>query len=308
RTYLYNNTIYSGPDHSVFSVVRGEPWDGKPKGTHFINNIFYIDGTVAEFGWAGDLRDKGKEGIVTYDHNLYCGKLFEGVPTWVAPATYNPNPSFLLPLRGNKVLRDMPDDKNAVFGDPRFVSPGGAGDGYESAAAYRIQEGSAALGAGALIDTSRLGQRLVEDYYNAQTPNKAVYFHILGDDFVWQDLNGKHDFFDNPLPVTLPPDIGAHQLSRALEATTALEETEAGVNARFAIYNRTEAAADLLCLYAVYDGAGRLADVHVRPVEGAALTDQEIEEAVGPVAPGHMVRAFVWKAAHEIFVALARAV
>ena len=49
HSYIYNNTIYTSEDHSVFSVMRGEPWDGKPKGTNFINNIFAINGTVAQF-------------------------------------------------------------------------------------------------------------------------------------------------------------------------------------------------------------------------------------------------------------------
>ena len=193
HSYIYNNTIYTSEDHSVFSVMRGEPWDGKPKGTNFINNIFAINGTVAQFGFAGDPRDKGKEGVVTYNHNLYTGTLFEGT------------------------LKDMPDDPNAVFGDPKFVDPGNAGDGYENAKAYQIQEGSAAIGAGLQIDQSWLGQKLDTVSYTAgngsTAENKAVYFHVDGEEFQWQDPNGGIDFFGNPLPTRSAPDIGAHQFS-----------------------------------------------------------------------------------------------
>ena len=193
HSYIYNNTIYTSEDHSVFSVMRGEPWDGKPKGTNFINNIFAINGNVAQFGFAGDPRDKGKEGIVTYDHNLYTGTLFEGT------------------------LKDMPEDKNPVFGDPKFVDPGNAGDGYENAKAYQIQEGSAAIGAGMQIDQSWLGQKLDTMSYTAgdgsTAENKAVYFHVDGEEFQWQNPNGGIDFFGNPLPTRSAPDIGAHQFS-----------------------------------------------------------------------------------------------
>lgn len=193
RSYIYNNTIYTGEDHAVFSVMRGEPWDGKPKGTNFLNNIFAINGSVAQFGFAGDPRDKGKEGVVTYDHNLYTGTLFEGT------------------------LKDMPEDKSPVFGDPKFVDAGNAGDGYENARAYKIQEGSAAIGAGIPIDQNWLGQKLHTESYTAgngtTAENKAVYFHVDGEEFQWQDPNGGKDFFGNTIPKRGAPDIGAHQLS-----------------------------------------------------------------------------------------------
>lgn len=203
HSYIYNNTIYSGEDHSVFSVMRGEPWDGKPRGTNFVNNIFAINGSVAQFGFAGDPRDKGKEGIVSYDHNLYTGTLFEGT------------------------LKDMPEDKSPVFGDPKFVDAGNAGDGYENAKAYRIQEGSAAIGAGVPVDQSWLGQKLDTMSYTAgngsTAENKAVYFHVDGEEFQWQNPNGGRDFFGNPIPAKGAPDIGAHQFSDVPMEEHALE-------------------------------------------------------------------------------------
>ena len=125
--------------------------------------------------------------------SLYTGTLFEGT------------------------LKDMPEDKNPVFGDPKFVDPGNAGDGYENAKAYQIQEGSAAIGAGMQIDQSWLGQKLDTMSYTAgdgsTAENKAVYFHVDGEEFQWQNPNGGIDFFGNPLPTRSAPDIGAHQFS-----------------------------------------------------------------------------------------------
>lgn len=208
HSYIYNNTIYTGADHSVYSVVRGESWDGKPQGTHFVNNIFCINSNTAKFGFAGDPRDKGKEGIVEYSSNLYCGTLFEdGGP------------------------EDMPEDKNAVFGDPKFVNAGAAGDGYENAAVYKIQEGSAAIGKGEVIDQSQLGQKLntlyePEKYVKGnQKVTKAEYFYRTDTElYGWKNPNGGHDFFGNAIPENGPVDIGAHQYT-----TTVTEERKTEV-------------------------------------------------------------------------------
>ncbi len=188
---IYNNTIYTGEGHAVFSIMNGEPWDGKPQGTKFYNNIFDINGMVGQFGFAGDKRDAGKAGIATYSHNLYTGSFFDTLP------------------------KDMPADDSPVYGDPKFGAPGQAGDGYENARAYKIRKGSAAIGAGLEIDQSWLGQKLNQQSYVAgnrtTAANKAVYFKVDGAEFQWQNYNGGKDFFGNAIPAGSAPDIGAHQ-------------------------------------------------------------------------------------------------
>ncbi|WP_230399467.1 carboxypeptidase regulatory-like domain-containing protein [Novisyntrophococcus fermenticellae] len=194
HSYIYNNTIYTSEDHKVYSVVRGEPWDGKPKGTHFFNNIFCINSETAKFGFAGDPRDIGKEEVVTYSNNLYCGTLFE-----------------------NGGPKDRPEDAYAVFGDAKFVNPGEAGDGYANAVAYKIQEGSAAIGKGRVINQDELGQKLETVKVGAYPEyTKAKFFYVEDKErFGWKNPGGGRDFFGNSVPEEGFIDIGAHQYSDA---------------------------------------------------------------------------------------------
>lgn len=215
HTYIYNNTIYVGAEQSGYRLVHGEPWDGKPKGTHFENNIFYIDGDLTGFGFAGDSRDKGKEGIAMYDNNLYAGSFFDP----------------------KNLPADMPEDEHAVFGDPEFVNAGNGGDGYRSengklnqaaiefgpgyyaAGAYKIQEGSAAIGSGKVIDQSNLGQKLTGVAYypgdSSDRVDKGEYFNV--GQITWKNENGGRDFFGNAVSEAEKPDIGAHQYSGSTE-------------------------------------------------------------------------------------------
>jgi hypothetical protein len=273
RTNIYNNTIYVGPGHSVFSVMRGEPWDGKPKGTVFANNIFFIDGDVAEFGWAGDPRDKGLASVASYDSNLYYGRLFD-------------------------TAKDVPDDPHAVFGDPALVRPGGAGDGYGNAVAYKLSAGSAAIGAGASVDIAALGQRLAEDLYSpgnsSSRVNKAEYFHIVGPDFEWKDVNGGLDFFGNALPADSPIDIGAHQFSSESNGagnSIAISVSETGVVTAEAKYAPGEGQPESVTLIlALYDAGRKLVAISTA---GAAAPPYGLSASLGRGAATY-AEAFLW--------------
>jgi len=144
NTWIYNNTIYTSPDHAVFQVFHGEPWDGLSAGTHVYNNIFSINGQTAQFGWPGCMSERNMPHSAILNNNLYHGRLF-------GPG-----------------LRDFPPDENPVFGDPMFVNPGNGRNsvrsGYnanlsrivEECAGYKLKDGSPAIGAGRVIKTDDL--------------------------------------------------------------------------------------------------------------------------------------------------------
>ncbi|MCL2152160.1 MAG: DUF4982 domain-containing protein [Oscillospiraceae bacterium] len=206
NTWIYNNTIYTSPDHAVFQVTRGEPWEGKSRGTHFVNNIFSINGQTAQFGWPGDPSDRNQAYSCVLDNNLYHGSLF-------GPG-----------------LSDMPPDAHPIFGDPKFVNPGKAAasfGGYGRAWAdnYKIQSGSAAIGAGVIMDKTKFGQIMDQRRFqysngNQSSQTKAQIWHKSTPliDYNWMTVfsdQEDHDFFDNPIPIDSPPDIGAHQLGQS---------------------------------------------------------------------------------------------
>jgi len=257
NTYIYNNTIYTSPGHAVFQVTRGEPWDGKSTGTYFINNIFSINGQTAQFGWPGDPSDRNQAYSCVLDHNLYHGSLF-------GPG-----------------LSDMPPDANAVFGDPMFVNPGKAastfgGYGWEWSENYKIRPGSAAIGAGAIIDIAKLGQKMSETRYRngSSTRTKAdIFNNSPGVDYNWVTLFGgleSHDFFGNPVPADLPPDIGAHQLTAVKTGKLAGKISFLGGYAYVAVQNGTDVAASLNIFTAYYDARGRMLSVSLQ--EGGSVT------------------------------------
>jgi len=278
NTYIYNNTIYTGPSHAVFQVTRGEPWDGKSTGTYFINNIFSINGQTAQFGWPGDPSDRNQAYSCVLDNNLYHGALF-------GPG-----------------LSDMPPDAHPVFGDPLFVNPGKAaatfgGYGWEWSENYKIQSGSAAIGAGAVIDLTKLGQKMHETRYRngSSTRTKAdIFNNAAGVEYDWVKLFGGmfvHDFFDNPVPIIGKPDIGAHQFSEFLEAKVTFD----GDNENVLIVNGMGDPVSLSVFNAYYYADGKMIEANLftgdsLDIEGFYSGSAKINKPAGAA----YMKAFVW--------------
>lgn len=191
NTYIYNNTIYTSENHEGITIMRGGTWDGTPKGTVFFNNIFYINGKLDRFGFAGADSTMGQNGICSYDNNLYYGKFFELLPA------------------------DMPKDPNAILADPMFLDAKGAGGDIERIDAFKLREGSPAVKAGKAIDTSLFGQRLSEMKYQSNHKDeqrkgltKEEYFYLTN--AIWVDINGKRDYAGTKV-TEKQPSVGAFE-------------------------------------------------------------------------------------------------
>lgn len=102
NTQIYNNTIYVGPGRDL-PLIRCTDWNGgDARGTHFFNNIFYVDGRVT-YDW-------GKSADTAFDHNVFFGN-------HVQP----------------------PADANAITNRPPLIKPGSGGDGFGSLNGYKLR-------------------------------------------------------------------------------------------------------------------------------------------------------------------------
>jgi hypothetical protein len=112
-TTIYNNTIYVGPGLAVYALYC-HSWSGWAENTHFLNNIFYADGTMR------------------YEFGNTSGTMFS-------------NNAFF----GHQAER--PADPESVSRDPGLLAPGGGGQGRSSLRAYTLRSDSPCLGAGLLV-------------------------------------------------------------------------------------------------------------------------------------------------------------
>lgn len=124
---VYNNTFYVGPELNV-RLARNT--SGAPDGLRFLNNLFFVEGTVN--------CDFGSIGNVAFDHNAFHGD-----------------------------FRGCPADPHAVLTDPPLVEPGSGAEGFDSLAGYRLRPGSPCRGAGIPIPNNGgrdfFGQELPPD-------------------------------------------------------------------------------------------------------------------------------------------------
>lgn len=126
NSYIYNNTIYVSADKAGYPVFRSGSWEnGSPSNAKFMNNIFYIEGSLTGYGKLGE--------NFTFDHNAFYGNSFA----------------------------DQPLDSNPITGDPGLIMPGGADFGMSSAAAYGLKPDSVGVNAGATVDDADLGTKLL---------------------------------------------------------------------------------------------------------------------------------------------------
>ncbi|MFN3410031.1 MAG: right-handed parallel beta-helix repeat-containing protein [Limisphaerales bacterium] len=99
NTWVYNNTIYIGPDQNV-PLLKFDGWDGgHPVDVKFFNNIFYVDGRVS-YDW-------GTGSNVVFSHNVFYGGHAE-----------------------------IPPDPFAVTNRPPLRAPGTGGNGFASLTGY----------------------------------------------------------------------------------------------------------------------------------------------------------------------------
>ncbi len=131
----YNISENDGIREPIPRICEIHPFDGKTFRLLFYNNTFYNrneigihlknSGSYAGMEFRNNIfhspQASYREQGLIWDNNLYYG---------------HAAPSY---------------DQNAVTGDPMLVSPGDGGEGMDGALAYRIDEGSAARGAGSVM-------------------------------------------------------------------------------------------------------------------------------------------------------------
>ena len=136
NNYVYNNTIYVGPD-ADYTVETGQcgdigPRKQKPLDTYFYNNIIYnVENSGARYSFRyGD--------NYVWDYNLFYGNHPSGEP----------------------------NDPNKLTSDPLLVNPGSGGLGIDSVDGYKLQAGSPARDSGMTIADCG-GQ----DYWGSAVPS-----------------------------------------------------------------------------------------------------------------------------------------
>jgi parallel beta-helix repeat protein len=101
NTWIYNNTIYVGPKQDL-PLLKFTTWSGgNATETHFINNIFYIDGRVT-YDWGQSTN------------NIFANNAFYGNHT--AP----------------------PNDPHSTTRRPPLLAPGTGGQGFASLTGYTL--------------------------------------------------------------------------------------------------------------------------------------------------------------------------
>lgn len=116
NTTFHNNTIYSGTSIPAIRILYHKSWGGYADNTSYLNNIFQI------------LAQGSTYSLGSSTNNLFDYNLFHGVH----------------PL-------NEPSDLHKLTADPLFAAPDSAGQGWLSAAGFRLRAGSPAINSGALL-------------------------------------------------------------------------------------------------------------------------------------------------------------
>ncbi len=104
NTMIYNNVIYVGPKQNL-PLLQYSAWGGRyAQNTHFLNNIFYVDGRV-RYNW-------GKSTQNVFENNVFFGKHQTG-----------------------------PHDPSARTEKPPLLNPGSGTRGFDSLAGYKLSPG-----------------------------------------------------------------------------------------------------------------------------------------------------------------------
>ncbi|MFK4100691.1 LamG-like jellyroll fold domain-containing protein [Streptomyces sp. NPDC019531] len=131
----YNISQNDGASNAVFPLMSGV--DSSTTAAVYNNTIYMPEGNN------GKVTDGTPNSNVTFSNNIIY-KLGNGGysttrTTWTHNLFYGNHPS------------TEPSDTAKITTDPLFVKPGGGSAGRSTAAAYKLQSGSPALGAGAVI-------------------------------------------------------------------------------------------------------------------------------------------------------------
>jgi concanavalin A-like lectin/glucanase superfamily protein len=161
-TIRYNISQNDGVNNAVWSTLNGAKSVGS---TYFYNNTVYMgpDDTGAVTNSAANGSNLFFDNNIIYAVGSGASGGYSSAGTWSHNDFYGDHPS------------SEPSDSNKITSDPLFVSPGGGGSTLASAAAYELQPGSPAIGAGAVMSG-----------------------------------NGGQDYFGNPVSSTAAPNIGAY--------------------------------------------------------------------------------------------------
>ncbi|MFC8515451.1 LamG-like jellyroll fold domain-containing protein [Streptomyces sp. NPDC057257] len=131
----YNISQNDGASNAVFPLMSGV--DTGSTAAVYNNTIYLPEGNN------GKVTDGTPNGTLTFSNNIIyklgSGGYSTSRTTWTHNLFYGDHPS------------TEPSDSAKITTDPLFVKPGGGGAGRSTAAAYKLQSGSPALGAGTLI-------------------------------------------------------------------------------------------------------------------------------------------------------------
>ena len=129
-TLIYNNTIYLGNDEKVDLVLHTD-WTGWASGTHFYNNIFYVEG-AGQFGYGVSGNEDGSyvtaSGPGKSSNNIYDSNVYYGVKA--------------------------SNDAHAITANPLLLNPGHGGIGRSTVGGYALREHSPAIDSGKEIENN----------------------------------------------------------------------------------------------------------------------------------------------------------
>ena len=129
NTLIYNNTIYTDPDHAVDMLLFAD-WNGWSEDTYFYNNIFYAAGP-AQFSHGVSRAPDGAYttalGLEPSKNNVFDSNLYYG-------------------------LKPPAADVHALAADPKLVDASRGGLGRVSLSGYRLKPDSPGKASGKLIE------------------------------------------------------------------------------------------------------------------------------------------------------------
>ncbi|MDC7288758.1 discoidin domain-containing protein [Blautia schinkii] len=186
--------------------------------SYIYNNVFYYDGAKWKFVHDNNTDDNANLSICgnfNYYNNIWYNTSTTNSSLWRIGDwdTVETKNNIVYEASGKHDAKEIP---GALRVDPKFVNPGGAQTAnWSSLAAYQLQEGSPAIGAGSYVDVVPQGTGDYAPSWNWQTG----------------DYNTYQDFYGNAL-YQGAPDIGLE------ESSYDANPVEVEKNAIYKFYNR----------------------------------------------------------------------
>lgn len=154
-TQIYNNTIYTDSGMAT-NIVYVYSRDGKnyPINTHFKNNIFYMNSGTMSWQY-GTGKPKG----TVFENNIFFGSSASAFPKNDSETT----------------IDDGIKSVGNIWKDPKFMDPGKASVGIDTADGYMLKAGSPAFKAGVIITDSAVKDYFGNPVLKDQKPNIGAY-------------------------------------------------------------------------------------------------------------------------------------